>query len=122
MQLDFILELLGPFSAIWRLRDLQKIPIPLAKQAFFKRHRCFLSAEEGLFFSVLTRLIVASWGKKKKKKPGGDVLFSFTFCVQSCEGRFHFFSSAIKNTVQGFLLSFHTRNEVRTKPSLLELF
>lgn len=74
------------------------------------------------FFFTLTHLIVASWGEKKKKKAGGDVLFSFTFCVQSCEGRFHFFSSAIKNTVQGFLLSFHTRNEVLTKPSLLEFY
>lgn len=80
-----------------------------------------LSADEFLlFFFILTHLIVESW--EKKKKAGGDLLFRFTFCVQSCEGRFHFFSSAIKNTVQGFLLSFHTRNEVLTKPSLLELF
>lgn len=56
------------------------------------------------------------------KKAWGTLLSCFTFCEQSCEGRFHFFSSPIKNTIQSFLLSFNTGNEVLTKMYLLKLF
>lgn len=56
------------------------------------------------------------------KKPWGDALSCFAFCEQSCEGRFHVFSSPIKNTIQSFLLSFHTQNEVLTKMSLCRFF
>lgn len=56
------------------------------------------------------------------KKPCGAALSRFAFCERRCEGRFHVFSSPIKNTIQSFLLSFHTQNEVLTKMSLLRLF
>lgn len=56
------------------------------------------------------------------KKAWGTLLSCFTICEPSCEGRFHFFSSPIKNTIQGFLLSFHTQNEAQTKMLPLDFF